>query len=45
MKNEGNFKSLIALLRALEDRGSLELVKREAFAKAIQSPRTLAQDR
>lgn len=35
MKNEGNFKSLIALLRELEDRGSLEPVKRESFAKAI----------
>jgi hypothetical protein len=35
MKNEGNFKSLIALLRELEDRGSLEPEKREAFAKAI----------
>jgi hypothetical protein len=34
MKN-GDFKSLIALLRELEDRGSLEPGKREAFAKAI----------
>ena len=36
MKNERNFKSLIALLRELEDRGSLEPGKREAFAKAIR---------
>lgn len=35
MKNEGNFKSLMALLRELEDRGSLEPGKRESFAKAI----------
>lgn len=35
MKNERSFKSLIALLRVLEDRGSLELGQREAFAKAI----------
>jgi len=35
MKNKRDFKPLIALLRALEDRGSLEPGKREAFAKAI----------
>ena len=35
MKNEQNFRSLMALLRELEDRGSLEPGKREAFAKAI----------
>ncbi len=35
MRNEGNFKSLIALLKELEDRGSLEPGQREPFAKAI----------
>lgn len=35
MKSKRDFTSLFALLRALEDRGSLEPGKREAFAKAI----------
>jgi hypothetical protein len=35
MRNTTDFKSLIALLRTLEDSGRLEPEKREAFAKAI----------
>lgn len=35
MRNTGDFKSLMALLRSLEDSGRLEPEKREAFAKAI----------
>ncbi len=34
MRNKRNFTSLIALLRELEDQGSLEPEKQEAFAKA-----------
>jgi len=35
MRNTGDFRSLMALLRRLEDSGRLEPEEREAFARAI----------